>query len=111
MYCKERPMNPVYTHSLTTFAAFGVAAALLSGCGKSDQASNSASSGSPQNIAAPQGEPSAADPCTLLSATEAEVYVGKLAAPPFRANDDGAANSAGDSCTYRGTGAQQLVIV
>jgi hypothetical protein len=47
----------------------------------------------------------------LLSADEAQAYVGALTTPPFRANDDGVADAAGDACAYRGSGARQLVIV
>jgi hypothetical protein len=50
----------------------------------------------------------ASDPCTLLSASEAQAYVGALAAPPFRADDNGAANTRGSSCVYRGSAGKQI---
>jgi len=103
-------MSPTHARSLTTFAALGAAVVLTSGCGNADHAPGSAAAGSAQNVAAQQKQPATPDPCTLLSAIEAEAYVGKLTAPPFRSNDDGAADTAGDACAYRGTGAHQLVI-
>jgi hypothetical protein len=53
----------------------------------------------------------ATDPCTLLSASEAQSYVGQLSAPPFRANDNGAANARGTSCVYRGSAGKQISLV
>ncbi len=103
-------MSPVHTRSLNAFAALGAAAALTSGCGNADHAPGSAASSSAQSAAVQQTNPATPDPCTFLSASEAEVYVGKLTTPPFRANDDGAADTAGDACAYRGAGARQLVI-
>lgn len=50
----------------------------------------------------------ATDPCTLLSAAEAQTYVGQLSAPPFRADDGGGANARGTSCVYRGSGGRQI---
>ncbi|HET7470392.1 MAG TPA: hypothetical protein VFJ81_11995, partial [Gemmatimonadales bacterium] len=49
------------------------------------------------------------DPCTLVSATEAEPYVGALAAPPYRASD-GAPDPAGDQCVYRGRDGRQVTV-
>lgn len=40
------------------------------------------------------------DPCTLLSAVEAQSYVGVLTKPPFRADDNGAADAHGKQCIY-----------
>jgi hypothetical protein len=103
-------MNPVYSRSLTTLAALGAAAALTSGCGNTDQPPGSAAAGSAPSVVAQQ-KAATPDPCTLLSATEAQPYVGALTTPPFRATDDGAADPAGDACTYHGSNARQLVIV
>jgi hypothetical protein len=50
----------------------------------------------------------ATDPCTLLAANEAQTYVGQLSTPPFRANDNGAADARGTSCVYRGSGGRQI---
>ena len=50
----------------------------------------------------------ATDPCTLLSAIEAQSYVGPLSNPPFRADDTGTANTHGTSCVYRGSGGKQI---
>jgi hypothetical protein len=107
MYFKEHPMNPL-PHPL---AALGAVAALMGGCGKADQAPDSAASSSTPSVVAHVQKPAPPDSCTLLSATEAEAYVGKLLTPPFRANDDGAADTTGNACAYRGAGAHQLVIV
>jgi hypothetical protein len=51
------------------------------------------------------------DPCTLLSASEAQHYVGALLSPPYRVDDDGAAQASGKACLYRGTGGHQLIIM
>jgi hypothetical protein len=96
---------------ITALAAIGAAAALTSGCGNADHAAGTAAPGTAQSLVAHLKDRATPDPCTLLSATEAAAYVGALTTPPFRANDDGAADAAGDACTYRGTGARQLVIV
>jgi len=53
----------------------------------------------------------AADPCTLLSASESKSYVGELSTPPFRADDNGAANARGRSCVYRGSSGKQISLV
>jgi len=49
------------------------------------------------------------DPCTLLSAGEAEPYVGPLASPPYRTSD-GAADASGDQCMYRGKDGRELTV-
>jgi hypothetical protein len=49
------------------------------------------------------------DPCALVSSGEAEPYVGKLAAPPYRASD-GAADTGGDQCVYRGRDGRQVTV-
>jgi hypothetical protein len=53
----------------------------------------------------------ATDPCTLLSASESQAYLGPLAAQPFRADDNGAANARGMSCVYRGSGGKQISLL
>lgn len=50
----------------------------------------------------------ATNPCTLLSASEAQIYVGALTVPVFRADDGGAADTHGSSCAYRGSGGKQI---
>ena len=70
-------------------AAFGVAAALLATWARAGAAT---------------------DPCTLLAASEAQTFVGPLATPPFRADDNGAANTRGSSCVYRGSGGRQIAL-
>ncbi|MGH7592971.1 MAG: hypothetical protein ACRELE_03850, partial [Gemmatimonadales bacterium] len=49
------------------------------------------------------------DPCTLLTAGEAEPYVGPLGTPPYRASD-GAADVHGDQCLYRGKDGRVVAI-
>jgi hypothetical protein len=49
------------------------------------------------------------DPCTLVSAAEAEPYVGALALPPYRASD-GASDAGGDQCVYRGRDGRQVTV-
>lgn len=49
------------------------------------------------------------DPCTYLAADEAEPYVGRMATPPFRA-DDGRASTMGAECIYRGANGHELTI-
>ena len=86
-------MSPGHTRSLATFAALGAAATLASGCGNVDHAPGSAATGSAESIVAQRKKPTTQDPCTLLSATEAEAYVGSslrrrfapiMTAPPTR---------------------------
>jgi hypothetical protein len=104
-------MTSLYTRPFSTFAVLGAAAALTSGCGNTDHASSSAAAGSAPSVLARQKAAATPDPCTLLSATEAQTYVGALTTPPFRSSDDGVVDAAGDACTYHGGGARQLVIV
>ncbi|MGH7625862.1 MAG: hypothetical protein ACREOJ_11190, partial [Gemmatimonadaceae bacterium] len=52
----------------------------------------------------------AQDPCTLLSASEAEPYVGNLPAQPYRVDHDrGLPAVGGDACMYHGVGRMLLV--
>jgi hypothetical protein len=101
----------VNTCPLTTVALLGAATALTSACGNTDPAPRSSTANTTQNSPARSKESTSPDPCTLLSASEAQAYVGVLTAPPFRANDDGGVDAAGDACTYRGSDARQLIIV
>jgi hypothetical protein len=101
-------MSKVRIPSASAVAAIGVSVIALAACGKSD---NSATPGNPLQAAMSNAMSKATpDPCTLLTAQEAEAYVGVLVVPPFRGNDDGAANRAGDRCVYRGKAGQQFTI-
>ncbi len=51
----------------------------------------------------------AQDPCVLLSAAEAGPYVGPLTTPPYRASD-GAADTRGDQCMYRGKDGREITV-
>lgn len=54
----------------------------------------------------------AQDPCTLLSAKEAEPYVGVLAIPPYRASDGSdTPDVAGEECLYRGKDGSQITVL
>lgn len=54
----------------------------------------------------------AQDPCTLLSAEEAEPYVGGLAIPPYRAGDGSdTPDVAGEECMYRGKDGRQVTVL
>jgi hypothetical protein len=57
------------------------------------------------------GIPSVAahDPCTLLSAVEAQPYVGALATPPYRTSDE-VPDVRGDQCMYRGTDGREVTV-
>ena len=59
-------------------------------------------------IAAPERSESQ-DPCTYLSATEASKYIGTLATPPYR-SDDEHPNRTGDVCVYRSRDGRELQI-
>ncbi|MBA2686237.1 MAG: hypothetical protein H0U66_17270 [Gemmatimonadaceae bacterium] len=97
---------------LAGFAALGLSATIVA-CNKGD--SNSASGMFHKD--APLGSAIASatgdampDPCTMLSANEAEVYVGVLASPPYRADDSGVPTTSGEACMYRGTDGRQISI-
>jgi hypothetical protein len=77
------------SNARNTLAVLGLGAALLTSLAKAGAAT---------------------DPCTLLAANEAQTYVGVLSTAPFRAGDDGAANSKGMQCVYRGSGGRQIAI-
>ena len=64
------------------------------------------------HAAAGAGGSAAQDPCTLLSAPEAEPYVGALALAPFRASDGSdTPDGAGEECVYRGKDGTQLTVL
>ncbi len=99
---------------MAALAVLSIASTALWSCNKED--STNASSGmfskdGPLGSAVANAMGDATpDPCTMLSANEAEVYVGVLSSPPYRATDDGIANASGKSCMYRGTGGRQISI-
>lgn len=75
----------------------------------SASASASATSGGLDTVGAGAAEEETQDPCTLLSASEAEKFVGTLATPPYRANDSHASTS-GDACMYRSKDGRALEV-
>ena len=100
--------------SITRIAALGVTAAMLLACNKPDSANSSAGAASKEGalgsaVASATGD-AQPDPCALLSANEAEVYVGVLGSPPYRATDDGVPDVSGETCMYRGSDGRQVTI-
>jgi len=100
--------------SMAGIAALSVAAAVLASCNKADS-SNASSGLFSKNgalgaaVASATGD-ATPDPCTMLSANEAEVYVGVLVSPPYRVTDDGVPNESGETCMYRGSDGRQVTI-
>ncbi|MEP6990334.1 MAG: hypothetical protein ABJA80_05325, partial [bacterium] len=107
-------MSIVSVRTVATLAVLSAVAAALASCKKSDSASDSQSlfgKDSPHGGAvANAAGGKTPDPCTLLSANEAEVYVGVLGSPPYRATDEGVADASGELCMYRGTDGRQITI-
>lgn len=106
-------MSIVSVRTLVTLTVLGAAAAALSSCKKSDSASDQQAllgKDSPAGSAVANAGDKTPDPCTFLSANEAEVYVGVLGSPPYRATDDGVADAAGEVCMYRGTDGRQITL-
>jgi hypothetical protein len=107
-------MSINHARSVAGIAALSVAAAVLAACNKADS-SNASSGLFSKNgalgsaIASATGD-AKPDPCTLLSANEAEVYVGVLVSPPYRVTDDGVPNVSGETCMYRGSDGRQVTI-
>lgn len=107
-------MSIVSVRTVITLTVLGAAVAALASCKKADSASDSQSllgKNSPLGSAvanATRGK--TPDPCTLLSANEAEVYVGVLGSPPYRATDNGVADASGELCMYRGTDGRQITL-
>ena len=100
--------------SITRIAALGVTAAMLLACNKPDSSNSSSGLASKEGalgsaVAGATGD-AQPDPCALLSANEAEVYVGVLGSPPYRAMDDGVPDVGGETCMYRGSDGRQVVI-
>ncbi|HEX5387719.1 MAG TPA: hypothetical protein VFW66_13530 [Gemmatimonadales bacterium] len=91
--------NPMIRLALATAAG-----ALLAAC-RGDAAPSSLL----RKLASETRAARAHDACTLLSAGEAEPYVGTLAAPPYRSSD-GAPDPGGDQCTYRGSDGREVTI-
>ena len=81
------------------------AAALVAACGGNDDVA----SRQLRQTAAEDGVGNPHDPCTLLSAGEIEPYIGALVSPPYRSSD-GAADTRGDECMYRGTNGRELTV-
>jgi hypothetical protein len=104
-------MPTMYRLPFSALAAISAAAVLTSACGNADRAKDASAPGTAQSLVAHLKDRAIPDPCTLLSATEAAAFVGVLTTPPFRSDHDGAADVAGDACTYRGTAARQLSII
>lgn len=88
---------------------------LVAACKKSaDQQSSGATTGSGASGSAEAASTVADhgdDPCIYLASTEAEVYVGPLATPPFRIDEsDGTPNPDGQKCMYRGRDGREIMV-
>ena len=107
-------MSIVRGRPMAALAVLSVASAALWACNKGDSTNNSSGlfskNGPLGNAVAGAMGNATPDPCTLLSANEAEVYVGVLVSPPYRATDDGVPDAGGESCMYRGTDGRQVTI-
>ena len=90
-------MSLIRGRLIAALAVLSVASASLWSCNKGDSANTSAvmfSKDGPLGSAVANAMGNATpDPCTMLSANEAEVYVGVLVSPPYRATDDGVADA------------------
>lgn len=100
--------------SVAGIAALSVAAVVFAACTKADSSNSSSGLLSKDGalgsaIASATGD-AKPDPCTLLSANEAEVYVGVLVSPPYRVSDSGVPNVSGETCMYRGSDGRQVTI-
>ena len=98
---------------LAIFAWLMLGIASLGACNRAKDASASAStrqSSTDSNAAVAVADSDEnQDPCTLLSAGEAEKYVGALATPPYRASDEHASTS-GNACVYRSRDGRALEV-
>ena len=82
---------------------------VLGACRKSnDQQPSSAADGSNSSFAMADRSD---DPCIYLASSEAEAYVGPLATPPFRFDDEtGAPAAEGKHCMYRGRDGREIMV-
>jgi hypothetical protein len=90
-----------------------LAASLIAGCKNSFERDRGKQSLLQTGESASKAEKRVAqDPCTLLSAQEAEPYVGTLGLSPFRASDgSNAPDTAGEECVYRGKDGRELTVL
>jgi hypothetical protein len=99
---------------IVALALFACLVATVASCNKSDKSSDSSGllgkDGALANAISNAGAQATPDPCALLSANEAEVYVGVLVSPPYRATDDGVADVRGEECMYRGSDGRQITV-
>lgn len=89
--------------SIFRVAVLGATAAMFLACNKPDSSNGSSATAGTTGDAH-------LDPCTLLSANEAEVYVGVLVAPPYRATNDGVPDASGETCMYRESDGRQVTV-
>jgi hypothetical protein len=86
--------------------AAGAAVVALMGCGGGQE---DAISRLKAAVAADASRATAHDPCSLLSAGEAQPYVGAVSSSPFRASD-GAPDTQGDQCVYKGKDGREITV-
>ncbi len=108
-------MSRIPNRPMATFASLIVTAMAVASCGvKSDASENgsgiAAALDRAEALAAMDRRTGGQDPCTLLSAAEAERYVGRLTVPPYRATDV-RADVRGEACIYHGSAGRQLSIL
>lgn len=99
---------------LTMLSGMMLCIAVLGACNRNGDASGNASalasSSDPDSTSSGAAEENEnQDPCTLLSASEATKYIGALATPPYR-SDDEHANTSGDACVYRSRDGGELLV-
>jgi hypothetical protein len=106
-------MSIVRARPMAALAALIAAATVLASCNKGDTSSGAVSKDDPlaglESAALADNEKSL-DPCTYLTGSEAESFVGKLKTPPYRANDDASGDVAGGKCMYLGADGRQLTV-
>lgn len=106
-------MTQLTRRRLTMLSSMMLCIAALGACNKKADASGSASalasSSDPDSTGSAAAEDENQDPCTLLSASEATKYIGALATPPYRSDDDHA-NTSGDACVYRSRDGRELLV-
>ncbi|HEY8793438.1 MAG TPA: hypothetical protein VIM15_00725 [Gemmatimonadaceae bacterium] len=106
-------MTLLRARSLTMVAGVLAASLLFAACKNSPGSDRGRESLLQTAESASRAEGGAAqDPCTLLSAKEAEPYVGVLAIPPYRASDGSdTPDVAGEECMYRGKDGRQVSVL
>jgi hypothetical protein len=109
----SKSLTMLFGRSLTIAASVLASASLLAACENSPESERGRQSPRQRAESASRADGGAAqDPCTLLSAQEAEPYVGALAIAPFRASDGSdTPDAGGDACVYRGIDGKHFTVL